>query len=149
MGLRPFHLAFPVHDLALAKTFYTTVLGCTVGRQHPDSCVFNFQGHQIVAHLVDRMPSHATNGVDGHAVPSMHFGLVMEWRAWHELRDQWEQAEQVFALGPYTRYAGLPGAQATMFIRDPSGNHLEFKSFKNEQMLFNQSLEHSDGSQRP
>lgn len=139
MGLRPFHLAFPVSDMAATKRFYTTVLGCTIGREHPDSCVFNFQGHQIVAHLVASMPPLATTPVDGHAVPSMHFGLVMQWEAWHDLRNQWEQVGQPFALGPYMRYAGLPGAQATMFIQDPSGNHLEFKSFKDEGMVFDRS----------
>lgn len=141
MGLRPFHLAFPVNDMLATKAFYTNVLGCSIGREPPDSCVFNFQGHQIVAHLVEAMPTLATNSVDGHAVPSMHFGLVLAWDDWHDLRKEWESAGQPFALGPYTRYAGRPGSQATMFICDPSGNHLEFKAFKDEKMVFDGSLE--------
>lgn len=141
MGLRPFHLAFPVTDIEQAKAFYTEVLGCTVGRERLSSCVFNFQGHQIVAHRVEAMPSLATNPVDGHAVPSMHFGIVLGWEAWHSLKERFEQQDVVFALGPYMRYAGLPGAQATMFICDPSGNHLEFKAFKDDQRIFDPSWE--------
>ena len=35
-----------------------------------------------------------------------------------------------------------PGAQATLFIRDPAGNHLEFKSFKDDAMIFDASWRH-------
>ena len=77
--LRPFHLAFPVDDLPAARKFYTEVLGCTTGREKEESCVFNFYGHQIVAHRVPRMPELSTNPVDGKKVPAMHFGLVLEW----------------------------------------------------------------------
>ena len=62
--LRPFHLAFPVVDLPAARSFYTEILGCTVGREKPESCVLNLHGHQIVAHCVDSMPGLATNPVD-------------------------------------------------------------------------------------
>ncbi|MDP6870455.1 MAG: VOC family protein [Candidatus Poseidoniaceae archaeon] len=134
--LRPFHLAFPVDNLSLAREFYTEVLGCTVGREKEESCVFNFFGHQIVAHRVAEMPTLSTNPVDGRQVPAMHFGLVLEWGEWHNLRDKLEQNGQHFVLGPYTRYEDKPGAQATMFISDPCGNHLEFKSFKNKSKIF-------------
>ena len=139
MALRPFHLAFPVDDLVAAKGFYAGVLGCKVGREKPESCVFEFQGHQIVAHLVDAMPPVATNPVDGRAVPAMHFGLVLEWESWHAMRDRLTAEGHPLVVGPYLRYEGLPGAQATMFIRDPCGNHLEFKAFKDEAMIFDSS----------
>ena len=134
--LRPFHLAFPVVDLPAARSFYTEILGCTVGREKPESCVLNLHGHQIVAHCVDSMPGLATNPVDGKQVPSMHFGVVLEWDDWHQMRDRLQAKGVEFVIGPYLRYEGQPGAQATMFIQDPSGNHLEFKSFKDEAMIF-------------
>ena len=142
MTLRPFHLAFPVDDLDAARVFYTEVLGCAVGRSKPESCVFNLHGHQIVAHRVAEMPALSTNPVDGKAVPAMHFGLVLEWDAWHAMRERLEAAGQTFVVGPYLRYADQPGAQATMFIRDPAGNHLEFKSFKDDRMIFDPSWTH-------
>ena len=137
--LRPFHLAFPVHDLEEARTFYTEILGCTVGREKPESCVLNLHGHQIVAHLVNSMPDLVTNPVDGKQVPSMHFGIVLEWNQWHEMRERFEELSLEFVIGPYLRYENQPGAQATMFIRDPSGNHLEFKSFQDDAMIFDAS----------
>ena len=134
--LRPFHLAFPVDDLQKAKKFYVDVLGCTTGREKEESCVFKFFGHQIVAHVVPQMPELSTNPVDGKEIPSMHFGIVMEWDDWHQLKDKLDKNCVEFAIGPYTRYEGQPGSQATMFIVDPCGNHLEFKSFKDESAIF-------------
>ena len=134
--LRPFHLAFPVDDLEKAKQFYVDVLGCTTGREKEASCVFKFFGHQIVAHLVPQMPDMSTSPVDGKDVPAMHFGIVMEWDDWHQLKDKLKKDGIEFVIGPYTRYEDLPGSQATMFIVDPSGNHLEFKSFKDESAIF-------------
>ena len=137
--LRPFHLAFPVHDLEKARRFYTEVLGCTVGREKPESCVLNLHGHQIVAHLVDNMPELATNPVDGKKVPAMHFGIILEWENWNQMRENLVESSTEFVIGPYLRYEGQPGAQATMFIKDPSGNHLEFKSFQDDAMIFDAS----------
>ena len=88
--LRPFHLAFPVDDLPAARKFYTEVLGCTTGREKEESCVFNFYGHQIVAHRVPKMPELSTSPVDGKKVPAMHFGLVLEWDDWQELKTKFE-----------------------------------------------------------
>ncbi len=134
--LRPFHLAFPVDDLPAARKFYTEVLGCTTGREKKESCVFNFYGHQIVAHQVPKMPELSTSPVDGKKVPAMHFGLVLEWDDWHQLKDKLETTGAEFVIGPYTRYEDQPGSQATMFIKDPCGNHLEFKSFKDDSAIF-------------
>ena len=49
--LSPFHLAFPVDDLAQARAFYGQTLGCSEGRSSPDWIDFDLFGHQIVAHL--------------------------------------------------------------------------------------------------
>ena len=41
-----------------------------------------------------------------------------------------------FRLKPHIRYPGKVGEQATLFVDDPSGNALEFKSFKDDTRLF-------------
>ena len=135
--MQPFHLAFPVNDLQATERFYVEVLGCTIGRRTSRSINLNFHGHQIVAHLVERMPD-ATDGgrVDGRQVPPFHFGLVMDWSEWHAFKDQLLASGTVFRLKPHVRYPGQIGEQATMFIDDPSGNALEFKSFQDESRLF-------------
>lgn len=132
----PFHLAFPVTNIEATREFYTKLLGCRVGRESVRWIDFDFFGHQITAHCVDHMPSVPTNPVDGHEVPSSHFGVVMEWDAWHELAERLKKSGINFLLEPYIRFRGEVGEQATLFIRDPSGNGLEFKSFKNPANLF-------------
>ena len=137
MSLRPFHLAFPVHDLAAARAFYGGVLGCAEGRSAADWVDFNLFGHQIVAHHdpAARGAEHH-NAVDGHDVPVPHFGVVLTMAQWHALAERVAAAGIAFGIAPHIRFAGQPGEQATMFFRDPSGNALEFKAFADDSKLF-------------
>jgi extradiol dioxygenase family protein len=135
-SMPPFHLAFPVTDLQKTRAFFEGVIGCRIGRTSERWIDFDFFGHQVTAHLVEQMPDVATNPVDGKQVPSTHFGAVLHWDRWHQLRDHFQQQGFEFLIGPYIRFEGEPGEQATMFILDPSGNGLEFKSFKRPEQLF-------------
>lgn len=135
--IRPFHLAFPVHDLAAARHFYRDVLGCAEGRSAEHWIDFNLFGHQIVAHLDPGARAvTVTNPVDGHAVPVPHFGVVLTMAAWQALADRVAAAGIAFGIAPHIRFAGQAGEQATMFFCDPSGNALEFKAFADDAMLF-------------
>jgi extradiol dioxygenase family protein len=136
-GLSPFHLAFPVTDLEATRAFFVDVLGCKVGRTDERWIDFDFFGHQISAHLrPDEMNAARTNEVDGDAVPVRHFGVVLEWKAWHALSDRLREKGVDFLIEPHTRFEGKPGEQATLFVSDPSGNALEFKSFRDPTKLF-------------
>lgn len=136
-AIRPFHLAFPVHDLTAARDFYKGLLGCTEGRSSPDWVDFNFHGHQIVAHLAPQATgSEQTSAVDGHGVPVRHFGLVMTMEDWQETADRLTEAGTDFVIEPYIRFKGEVGEQATMFFMDPSGNAIELKAFKDLGQLF-------------
>jgi len=134
--LSPFHLAFPVRDIQATEDFFVNVLGCEVGRQAPRWIDFNFFGHQISAHLVDEQAEIKTNDVDGDKVPVRHFGMVLPWENWHALVQRLNERQAEYLIAPKTRFEGEPGEQATFFIQDPSGNALEFKSFKRAQQLF-------------
>ena len=135
--MQPFHLAFPVHDLSLAKKFYTNTLLCKVGRSSDEWIDFNLFGHQIVAHLDNSMDfENSRNIVDGKKVPVRHFGIVMKWNKWHQFVDHLTNENVDFLIEPHIRFKGKPGEQATFFIKDPSGNALEFKSFKDKEMIF-------------
>ena len=137
MSLPPFHLAFPVHDLDEARGFYGVVMGCEEGRSSDEWIDFNFHGHQIVAHLAPARSSDvATNHVDGHGVPVPHFGLVLSMEDWEALAGRLREADTEFVIEPTVRFKGKPGEQATMFLRDPSGNALEFKAFADPDQLF-------------
>lgn len=134
--LTPFHIAFPVDDLAAARRFYGGVLGCPEGRSSESWIDFDLFGHQIVAHLSPEQGKRIHNPVDGHDVPVPHFGVVLKWEDFHALADRIRAQGVKFVIEPYIRFAGLPGEQATMFFYDPAGNALEFKSFKDFGQLF-------------
>ncbi len=137
MALPPFHLAFPVHDLAAARAFYGGLLGCREGRSAAQWVDFDFFGHQIVAHLDPAMnPRAHINAVDGHDVPVPHFGAVLDMEQWQDLADRLEAAGTSFVIPPGIRFAGEIGEQATMFFLDPSGNALEIKAMRDPDTLF-------------
>ena len=127
----PFHLAIPVHDIAVARAFYGGLLGCPEGRSAERWVDFDLFGHQLVVHRVDGAPPRMAgdNPVDGHDVPIPHFGVVLELPDWQALADRLRAAGTGFGIEPHVRFAGQPGEQATMFLLDPSGNALEFKAF--------------------
>ncbi len=136
--LSPFHLAFPVHDLAAARGFYGELLGCPEGRSSDEWVDFNFYGHQIVAHLAPGEASAAAgrNTVDGHGVPVRHFGIVLPMADWDALAQRLKQHGTAFVIEPYVRFKGEAGEQATMFFLDPSGNAIEVKAFGDITKLF-------------
>lgn len=138
MRERPrFHLAFPVHDLAAARAFYGHVLGCPEGRSAADWVDFDFFGHQIVAHLTpDKDPREGQNEVDGDAVPVRHFGVILTPEKWRKTAENLKAAGVAFLLEPKVRFQGEAGEQMTLFVRDPSGNALEFKAFADDAMVF-------------
>ena len=136
--LRPFHLAIPVKELEETRAFYRDILGFEEGRSADKWVDFNFYGHQVVIHKVDTKTSDENlhNPVDGHEVPVPHFGVVLEWGDWEELRDRLNAHAVTFIIEPHVRFKGQPGEQATLFFLDPSENALEFKAFKNDSQLF-------------
>ena len=136
-NLRPFHLALPVHDLALAREYYCDLMGMPTGRTAEGWIDLDFCGHQVTLHLVeDEVPTSASNPVDGDAVPARHFGVVLDRGDWETLARRLEQAGIDFLIEPRIRFRGEVGEQATMFFLDPSGNALEFKSFTDPSQLF-------------
>jgi extradiol dioxygenase family protein len=138
--LTPFHVAVPVYDLKEARKFYREVLGCTEGRNTDHWADFNLYGHQFVIHLQPKPADYDTkmhnSSVDGHHVPIPHYGVVLEWEAWHQLVTRLKGYGVKFLLDPGIRFEGQPGEQATLFFLDPSGNALEFKAFRDINQLF-------------
>lgn len=135
--LSPFHLAIPVNDLEKCKSFYQNTLNCTPGRSSNQWADYNFFGHQLVLHFdPNHSPKLHHNEVDGHAVPVPHFGVVLPWEDFYIFADHLKENGIQFIVEPYVRFQGLKGEQRTMFFYDPSGNALEFKSFKNPSQLF-------------
>ncbi|TDH38487.1 dioxygenase [Pseudohoeflea suaedae] len=136
--MTPFHLAFPVRDIEETQSFYRDVLGCSIGRSAETWVDFDLYGHQMSAHHRPESAQPPASGqVDGHAVPIPHFGVVLQMDDWKALRDRLAARDDIdWVMKPNLRFEGQPGEQATLFIRDPSGNALEFKGFADLSQVF-------------
>ena len=133
----PFHLAFPINDIEETKSFYKKHFNCEIGREDKKWVDFDFYGHQLSAHLrPEELKNTKKNSVDGKDVPVRHFGVILEWETWHQLSSKLNENNIDFIIDPYIRFKGEVGEQATMFFLDPSGNALEFKSFKDSTQVF-------------
>ena len=134
----PFHYAFPVHDLSLAREFYGNILGCSEGRSSEKWQDYSLGGHQIVCHFAgnDYRCIDYYNPVDGDEVPVPHYGLALSVEEFHKLAERVRKAGIEFIIEPTLRFKGEPGEQWTMFFKDPSGNNLEFKAMASPENLF-------------
>ena len=136
-NLSPFHLAIPVNNITKCKIFYKEILGCNEGRSSDNWVDFDLFGHQLVIHFQESNNKNLhTNPVDGKDVPIPHFGVILEWENFKRFSSKLEKKGVEFIIKPYIRFEGEPGEQATMFFKDPSGNALEFKSFKDSSQIF-------------
>jgi hypothetical protein len=131
-----FHLAMPVVNLETTRAFYGGILGCSEGRSAERWVDFDLHGHQLSFHCLQSTGDAGDNLVDGDQVPIPHFGLILDMESWRALRDRLLGAEVSFVVEPRIRFEGMPGEQATLFVRDPSGNALEFKAFADESRVF-------------
>lgn len=135
--VHPFHIAIPVHNLEACRIFYRDVLNCEEGRSSDHWVDFNFFGHQLVIHYkAASREDDSSNPVDGKHVPIPHYGVVLPWDDFHVFTKTLKQKGVIFIIEPYIRFEGLVGEQATMFFKDPAGNALEFKAFKDRSQLF-------------
>ena len=131
-----FHLAIPVSDLDRANDFYVNMLGCSKGRSSTKWIDFNFYGHQLVCHEVKKSVNKNSNDGDGNNVPVPHFGIILGWDQFQKLSANLQSKNINFIIEPTIRFKGKVGEQAIMFLKDPSDNAIEFKSFRNNDEIF-------------
>ena len=135
--IRPFHVAFPTTNLNETKEWYTNILRCTIGRTSDKWIDFNLYGHQIVAHLVEEISQEINpNKVDDKSIPPRHFGVILTPSQWEKMSDHLNSHNIDFIIKPYIRFSDQAGEQYTLFIKDTSGNYLEFKAFDNDDDIF-------------
>lgn len=137
-AVQPFHLAIPVDNLEKCRAFYRDILELPEGRSSDHWVDFNFFGHQLVIHLKENNSDakEIINKVDGKDVPVPHFGVVLDFKTFGDFSKKLKEKNIQFVIEPYTRFKGEVGEQATMFFKDPAGNALEFKAFRNMNQLF-------------
>ena len=62
--------------------------------------------------------------------------MILEWPAFEALARRLEAAGAEWLHRPRVRFEGQTGEQATLFVRDPAGNALEFKAFRDGDQVF-------------
>jgi hypothetical protein len=129
-------MAFAVKDKETTRNFYGQIIGCKVGREAENWIDFDFFGHQLSAHINNDPKPQATSRVGTDMVPLHHFGAVLPWETWNGLIERMRSASYPFVMEPKIRFPNEPGEQGTFFLLDPSGNALEFKSFRNPDAIF-------------
>ena len=135
--ISPFHIAIPVHNLNECRAFYRDILNCEEGRSSDHWVDFNLFGHQLVIHYKPKSEEQLhINPVDGKDVPVPHYGVVLPWDEFQNFARKLTSKNVQFIIEPYIRFEGQVGEQATMFFKDPAGNALEFKAFKDISQLF-------------
>ena len=136
-NLNPFHLAIPVSNLEKSVIYYRDILGLKEGRSSNKWADFDFFGHQLVCHVSDSINEQITTPVDGEEVAVPHFGVVLAREEFEAFLLKINDKDIDFIIEPTIRFKGEVGEQRTMFFRDPSGNAIEIKAFKDMQNLFN------------
>lgn len=126
-----FHLAFPVHDFKLAKEFYHTQLGCSLGRESEHALIMQLGKHQLVAHKVAaELEPQAT-------IYPRHFGLIFQKKeAFDKFIQGLTQQNVDFEIPPKIRFPNTPIEHHSFFLKDPSNNLLEFKFYTNPSAIF-------------
>ena len=129
-------MAFAVTDKESTRKFYGEIIGCKVGREAENWIDFDFFGHQLSAHINNDPKPTAKSKVGNDMVLLHHFGAVLPWETWNGMIERLRGASYAFVMEPKIRFEGEPGEQGTFFLMDPSGNALEFKSFRNPEAIF-------------
>lgn len=126
-----FHLAVPTHDIALSKAFYTEALGAKIGREYDNYVIFDFFGHQLVAHL---HPDLIEKDVKMYP---RHHGIIMTNREdFDRTYELCKKAKAPFFEDLFERFQNQKGWHYSFFVSDPSNNLVEFKYYVNEQDIF-------------
>ena len=132
-----FHLALPIKNLQKTKEFYVDLLGCTIGRESSNWMDFNFLGHQLTVQVnPEAVCSFPIYRNEKSAFPFYHFGAVLTWKDWHDMEVKLKESKIEFLIEPKIVFRGEVGEQKTMFVEDPNGYGIEFKTFEQDDQVF-------------
>lgn len=118
---KSFHLSLAVPDLDAAKSFYTSVLGCSLDRDSGSWVDVLFFGHQLTLHQAQE--SMAAVAVD-------HFGPILSKAEWILLSERIASHHVDFQLAPQSKNEGTHEESGKFIVKDPAGNSLEFKYYE-------------------
>jgi len=126
-----FHLAIPIKDIAQAKAFYVEGLDCQLGRETDRAVIFNFYGHQLVAHTTQEELT------PQNSIYPRHFGIIFPTEQdWEALWRRATARQLKFYQSAKHRFPGELTEHRTFFLEDPFYNLLEFKYYRHAEAIF-------------
>ena len=106
-------------------------MGCSIGRENAKAIIFNFYGHQLVAHMTKEELKPQKG------VYPRHFGLVFDSKtAWDEIVERAKTQQLKFYQHPKQRFPRQITEHWTFFLEDPFYNLLEFKYYAHSVAIF-------------
>jgi len=114
-----FHLSFPVRDLEEDLAWYVATLGGVPGRREAGWADVALFGAQLTL-------QHVPGDVLEPMPRSRHFGATLNWSEWESLVAGLDD----FADPPRVDHKGTRREQAKAMVRDPSGNLIELKAYR-------------------
>ena len=130
-----FHVALAVENISEAREFYKNTLNCSERKDASGESfsVFNFYGAQLV--LIEDPEQIEKHNLDQEIEPVKHFGIIMDWDEWHSLVEVLRLKKINFRVEPNIVDHDNVGKVGNMFVADPSGNFIEFKTYKDSSKI--------------
>ncbi len=127
-------MAFPVKDVDSTVSYYRDKLGCRIDLIEKNRCIINLWGHQAVAHM---SPADVSSKV---TMYPRHFGVIFDREGdFERLLASAVTQNLPFFEEAFHRFPGTPREHRTFFLTDPSNNLLEFKWYKNPDLILKAS----------
>ncbi|PCE62993.1 VOC family protein [Sediminicola luteus] len=133
-----FHLSLPCKDLNLTRSFYMDDLGLPIGRSTDSWMDVNLFGNQITFICNGRYNFDCREyKLDKHILPAFHFGVIIYQKDWDGLYNKMRKDPNLEVTMVVNFMQNKTGEHHSFFIKDPNGYTLEFKTFTDQNEIFN------------
>ena len=128
-----FHLSLSTINIRDTREFYELFFECKVRRttKSKKGIHIDFFGHQLTFVEVHPSKHRQISERNEHGSPLIHFGVALPHSQWLIIKERLIHSQVDFCVDPHLKFEGEPHEHYVMFVKDPSGNAIEVKSFTN------------------
>lgn len=128
-----FHLSLSALNIEEIRNFYELNFGCKTRRitKSGKGIHIDFFGHQLTFVEVTPEKHKQISEQNEHGSPLVHFGAALPYYLWFNLKERLKRNNIEFCIQPHLKFKEEKHEHYVMFVKDPSGNAIEIKSFTN------------------
>lgn len=131
-----FHLALPCINVNKTRTFYTDILGATIGRSAIKWADVNLYNNQITFTECGPFKFECKSySFNGDILPSFHFGIILNKTEWEEVLKRLKSKKYPI-VSEVKFLENKTGEHQSFFVKDPNDFTVEFKCFTNPKEVF-------------